>query len=85
MFHFHKPYLIDRHFQLQSSLHRLENGTPLCLVWLGHILEDDLSAPHVLILHQLVGVSTLFLRVGREQLGEARQRDVVTGAVRVLV
>ena len=71
-------YLVDFLLELEWGLDGAESRVPVVSFGLGDVLEDDASAPHVLVLGELLGVLTLLVRVLPESLGEPMEGDVVT-------
>jgi len=69
--------LVDFLLEFERGLDGAECRVPVVCLGLGDVLEDDASAPHVLVLDELLGVLTLLVRVLPEPLGEPVQGNVV--------
>jgi len=70
--------LVHSLFKLEGRLHGLKGCTPLHLVRLGDVEEDDLSTSVGLVLHQLHAVFALLIRGLLEVRGEPVQSLFIT-------
>lgn len=69
--------LIDSLFEVQCRLDSIQCRLPVVHSGTRNVLQNDPSASLVLILHQLLGMATLFVRLGTEELVEAGQCDII--------
>jgi len=69
--------LVNLLLEIERCLDGVEGRGPLVGLGLSDVLEDDTSAPHVLVLDELHGVIALLVGVLTEPLGEAVQGHVV--------
>jgi len=69
--------LVDLLLELQSGGESRGKGAPFIIRWLGDVFENDASASHVLVFHELHGVLSLFFGCFEEVLLDVLESNVI--------